>query len=281
MKPVVHLSQTHSLKRILRKALLHTVCEESRCPNISECFSRGTATFMILGDVCTRSCSFCNVRRGKEGTKVDPDEAMRLLHVVRQLNLKYVVITSPTRDDLVDGGASQFALCTRILKEGIPGIKVEALVPDMGGSVEALRIVLDAKPDVLAHNVETVPRLYNYVRKGSDYIRSLRLLENVKKLSGDITTKSAIILGFGERWDEILQVMKDLRNAGCDVLTIGQYYQPSRRHHPVLKYYTKEEFEALKEEALSLGFKWVASGPNVRSSYRAFEVLHSINIPSP
>ncbi|WP_448584361.1 lipoyl synthase [Thermocrinis sp.] len=276
-KPVLILSKTHQIKKLLRSAKLHTVCEESRCPNISECFSSGTATFMILGDTCTRGCSFCNLKRGKT-LPVDEDEPFRLLETVRLLNLKYVVITSPTRDDLDDGGSSHFAKCIKVLKENIEGVKVEVLIPDFGGSYDSLKTVMDAKPDVLNHNVETVPRLYAQVRKGADYQRSLNILKNAKELRKDIYTKSALILGFGEREDEILKVMEDLRSVDCDILTIGQYYQPSVKHHPVVKYYTHEEFEKLKEYALSLGFKYVASGPNVRSSYKAYQVVYNYSL---
>ncbi|SHK53155.1 lipoyl synthase [Thermocrinis minervae] len=272
MKPVIRLSQTHRLKGLLRQLSLNTVCEESRCPNISECFGSGTATFMILGDTCTRGCSFCNVKRGNPKGP-DPEEPYKLLEAVKRLNLRYVVITSVTRDDLEDGGASHFAKCVRVLKENLQDIKVEVLVPDFGGSIRALSVVLDSSPDVLNHNVETVERLYPRVRKGANYGRSLELLRNSKKLAPHIPTKSALILGFGETWDEILKVLEDLRSVDCDFLTIGQYYQPSLRHHPVVKYYTQEEFDRLKEIAYSLGFKYVASGPNVRSSYRAFEAF--------
>jgi len=273
-KSVLVLSKTHHLKRLLRSARLHTVCEESRCPNISECFSSNTATFMILGDTCTRGCSFCNLKRGK-AAPVDQEEPYRLLETVKLLNLKYVVITSPTRDDLKDGGAEQFFRCVKVLKDNIKSIKVEVLVPDFGGSEQALRRVLQAGPDVLNHNVETVPRLYSRVRKGADYKRSLEVLRRAKELRKGIYTKSALILGFGEKEEEIFEVMEDLRKVDCDILTIGQYYQPSVKHHPVVKYYTQEEFERLKEYALSLGFKYVVSGPNVRSSYKAHEVVYN------
>ncbi len=269
-KPVLRLSEAHRLKRILRRARLNTVCEESRCPNISECFSEGTATFMILGDRCTRGCTFCNVKRGKP-LPPDPFEPYRILEAVKTLGLRYVVITSVTRDDLPDGGASQFARCIRVLKENIPGVKVEVLIPDFGGKRCFLEKVLEEGPDVVAHNVETVPRLYNSVRRGADYRRSLEVLRAIKEIRDDVITKSALILGFGERKDEILRVLEDLREVDCDVLTVGQYYQPSVKHHPVVKYYSQEEFDEIRSVAYSLGFKFVASGPNVRSSYRAFE----------
>lgn len=272
MKPLLLLSNTHALKRLLRSLKLNTVCEESRCPNIGECFSSGTATFMILGDVCTRGCTFCNLTRGKP-LPPDPNEPYNLMQAVKRLRLRYVVLTSPTRDDLPDGGAGHFATCIKVLKENIPDVKVEVLVPDFKGSVESLAKVLSAGPDVLAHNVETVPRLYHKVRGGAKYERSLELLKWSKEIAPQVPTKSALILGFGEEWEEVLQVMKDLRSVGCELLTIGQYYQPSRQHHPVVKYYTREEFKRLEEIAYSLGFKRVASGPEVRSSYRAWELF--------
>lgn len=271
MKPLLELSKTVGVKKLLRRLKLHTVCEESRCPNISQCFGSGTATFMILGDTCTRGCTFCNLDRGK-ALPPDPEEPYHLLQAVKALNLSYVVLTSPTRDDLRDGGAEHFARCVRILKENVAGIRVETLVPDFRGSIEALRVVLSSGVDVLAHNVETVPRLYPKVRVGAKYGRSLELLKRSKELIPSLPTKSAIILGFGETVEEVLQVMKDLRAVGCDFLTIGQYYPPSLKHHPVLKYYSQEEFEKLRRIAYELGFKHVASGPNVRSSYRASEL---------
>ena len=267
-KPVLRLSEAHKVKRLLRRTSLNTVCEESRCPNISECFGRGTATFMILGDRCTRGCTFCNVKR-KYPLPVDPEEPLRLLKAVRRLGLRYVVITSVTRDDLPDGGASHFARCVRTLKDNLPGIKVEVLVPDFRGRRESLEMVLEQAPDVLNHNVETVPRLYPRVRIGSSYERSLRVLEMSKEIAPHIPTKSALIVGFGESKEEIFKVMEDLRSVDCDFLTIGQYYAPSLKHHPVVKYYSPEEFEELKDVAYSMGFRFVASGANVRSSYMA------------
>jgi lipoic acid synthetase len=269
-KPVIELSKVNEVKRILRRAKLNTVCEESRCPNISECFGRRTATFMILGDRCTRGCTFCNVRR-KHPLPLDREEPYRLLEAVKTLRLEYVVITSVTRDDLPDGGASHFARCIRVLKENIPGIKVEVLVPDFRGKEEALRSVLEEEPDVLNHNIETVKRLYPAVRVGSDYRRSLKVLGLSKSIAPHIPTKSALILGFGESMEEVFETLEDLREVDCDFLTVGQYYAPSLKHHPVVKYYSPEEFSLIEKRAYELGFKFVASGPNVRSSYRAFE----------
>ena len=273
-KPLLRFSDTHRLKVLLRKSRLNTVCEEARCPNISECFGSGTATFMILGDRCTRGCRFCNVK--KEPPKaVDINEDKRILDAVKVLGLKYVVITSVARDDLADGGASHFARCIRTLKENIPGIGVEVLIPDFRGDGKALERVLRENPDVLNHNIETVPRLYPFVRIGSKYERSLRVLKLSKEIAPDIPTKSALILGFGEKREEVLKVMEDLRSVDCDYLTVGQYYQPSRSHFPVVKYYSEEEFEEIRDIAYSMGFKFVASGSNVRSSYRAWEVYKS------
>ncbi|EDP75864.1 lipoyl synthase [Hydrogenivirga sp. 128-5-R1-1] len=270
MKPLIELSRVNEVKKLLRRAKLNTVCEESRCPNISECFGGGTATFMILGDRCTRGCTFCNVKR-KHPLPVDPEEPYRLAEAVKALGLRYVVITSVTRDDLPDGGSSHFARCVRVIREELPGVRVEVLIPDFRGSREALERVLAEGPDVLNHNVETVRRLYPEVRIGSSYDRSLRLLKESKEIAPQIPTKSALIVGFGESMEEIFEAMEDLRGVDCDFLTVGQYYQPSLRHHPVVKFYREEEFELIRERALQLGFKFVACGPQVRSSYKAFE----------
>ncbi|RLJ70856.1 lipoic acid synthetase [Hydrogenivirga caldilitoris] len=270
MKPVIELSKVNEVKKLLRRTKLNTVCEESRCPNISECFWNRTATFMILGDRCTRGCTFCNVKR-KYPQPVDPEEPYRLLDAVRKLDLKYVVITSVTRDDLPDGGASHFAECIRVLKENVPDVKVEVLVPDFRGRREALERVLREGPDVLNHNIETVKRLYPKVRIGSSYERSLNLLKVSKEVAPHIPTKSALIVGFGETMEEVLEAMADLRSVNCDFLTVGQYFAPSLKHYPVIKFYSREEFSLLEREAYSLGFKFVACGPEVRSSYRAFE----------
>jgi len=270
MKPLIELSKVHEVKRLLRRAKLNTVCEESRCPNISECFGNRTATFMILGDRCTRGCTFCNVKR-KHPLPIDPEEPYRLVDAVKELGLEYVVITSVTRDDLPDGGASHFARCIKVLKESLPGIKVEVLIPDFRGSREALSTVLAEEPDVLNHNIETVKRLYPKVRVGSSYERSLKVLEMSKDIAPHIPTKSALIVGFGEALEEVFLAMEDLRRVDCDFLTVGQYYQPSLKHHPVVKFYDEEEFDLIRERAVQLGFKFVACGSQVRSSYRAFE----------
>lgn len=263
------------IKSLLGRFELHTVCQEANCPNISHCFEQGTATFLILGDVCTRGCKFCDVKRG-DPLPVDEDEPKRLAEVVRELRLQYVVLTSVTRDDLPDGGATIFARAIREIKRQVPDCKVEVLIPDFAGSLESLKMVLKAKPDVLNHNVETIKRLYPVVRKGADYQRSLDLLGNAKRIDETIITKSGIMLGLGETWDEILQVMKDLRNADCELLTIGQYLSPSDDHLPVMKFYHPDEFLKLKKIGEDMGFAHVESGPLVRSSYHAKEQVNHI-----
>ncbi|NPB07196.1 MAG: lipoyl synthase [Aquificae bacterium] len=270
MKPTVRLSELTRMKKLLRKAKLRTVCEESRCPNISDCFSRSTATFLILGKSCTRRCSFCNVSKSLPALP-DPSEPYRLLKAVKALNLSFVVVTSPTRDDLPDGGASQFARCVELLKRH--GVKTEVLVPDFKGCPRALETVLAAGPAVFAHNLETVPRLYPRVRKGADFNRSLELLRRAKQLSPDTPVKSALILGFGEKKEEVLGVMERLRKAGVDGLVIGQYYPPSLKHHRLVKLYTEEEFRFFEEKGKEMGFRFVVARPNARSSYRAAELI--------
>jgi lipoic acid synthetase len=256
------------LKSLVRKQKLHTVCQDARCPNIGECWGEGTATFMILGEVCTRSCRFCAVKTGLP-PEYDGDEPSRVASAIRKMQLRYAVITSVDRDDLSDGGASVFADTIRRTRAACPGIRLEVLIPDFRGSSEALRVVAEARPDVLGHNVETVPRLYQSVRPGSRYRRSLDLLSNAKMMESRLVTKSSIMLGLGERHDEILEVLEDLRNAAVDIVTLGQYLQPTRANLPVEKFYTPEEFAAYRDCAYSLGFQSVASGPLVRSSYHA------------
>jgi len=256
------------LKSLVREQKLHTVCQDARCPNIGECWGKGTVTFMILGDVCTRSCRFCAVKTGLP-PEYDCDEPSRVASAVRKMQLRYAVITSVDRDDLGDGGASIFAETIRQTRAACPDVLLEVLIPDFQGSSEALRVVAEAKPDVLGHNVETVPRLYQTVRPGSHYRRSLDLLSNAKGLESRLVTKSSIMLGLGERHDEILEVLEDLRNAAVDIVTLGQYLQPTRANLPVEKFYTPEEFAEYQDRAYSLGFQSVASGPLVRSSYHA------------
>ena len=263
----------HSVRSLLGRCRLHTVCEEARCPNLGECFSLGTATFLILGDVCTRSCRFCTVAGGPPDPP-DPDEPSRVADAVRELGLSYAVVTSVTRDDLDDGGASLFAETIGAVHNTSPGTGVEVLIPDFRGDRDALRTVLDARPDVLNHNVETVPRLYPAVRPEADYRRSLGVLGVAAACVPAVPVKSGIMLGLGETDDELRRVLDDLLAAGCRLLTLGQYISPSRLHYPVERYVPPEEFERWRETALDTGFKAVASGPFVRSSYHAAEMVN-------
>jgi lipoic acid synthetase len=257
------------LRGLMRDLGLHTVCEEARCPNVGDCWNRGTATFMILGDVCTRACGFCAVKTGLPGLPPDPEEPRRVAEAVARMGLRHAVITSVNRDDQRDGGASIFAACIREIRRRLPGCAVEVLIPDFKGDREALQVVIDARPDVLNHNTETVPRLYRHVRPGARFDRSLELLRHSK--DAGLLTKSGIMVGLGEEWAEVLDTVRQIRAAGADVLTVGQYLRPSPDHLPVLRYYSPEEFEEIKRYALSLGYPHVESGPLVRSSYHADE----------
>ena len=259
------VSQTQDL---LNRLHLPTVCESARCPNRGECFSHHTATFLILGEVCTRGCAFCAVKKGKP-LALEADEPRRLAQAVSQLGLRHVVITSVTRDDLSDGGAAHYARVVEALQQHCPDVRVELLVPDFAGEEEALALVVAAGPDILAHNVETVPRLYPQVRWGADYRRSLAVLKQAKELSPKIITKSGLMLGLGEGEAEVKMVLKDLRAVECDMLTIGQYLSPSLYHTPVARYVTQDEFASWRQQALELGFGSVAAGALVRSSYKA------------
>ena len=262
-------SQSERVKQLLRGARLNTVCEEASCPNLPECFGKGTATFMILGDVCTRRCPFCDVAHGRP-LAPDAEEPAHLAETVKAMGLEYVVITSVDRDDLRDGGARHFADCITAVREANPGIRVEILVPDFRGRMDvALDILGEALPEVFNHNLETVPRLYRQARPGSDYAWSLDLIRQFKARHGDVRTKSGLMVGLGETNEEIVEVMRDLRQHDCDMLTIGQYLQPSRHHLPVERYVTPAEFEEFKVVGAELGFVHVASGPFVRSSYHA------------
>jgi len=258
----------HSAKvrNLIRSNKLQTVCRSAACPNQPECWSRGTATFLILGNVCTRGCRFCNIPKGLPA-QIDKEEPNRVASTVKSLQLKYAVITSVTRDDLPDGGASFFASTIRAIRENVPGCRVEVLVPDFQGSHSSLKTVIDASPNILNHNLETVPSQYPRVRPQADYYRSLALLDRAH-LSGTVT-KSGLMLGFGEKIEEIRAVIRDLSNVACSILTIGQYLQPGKNHLPVVKYYHPDEFIRLREEAMEIGFKQVVSGPLVRSSYHA------------
>ena len=257
------------IKGILRQRKLASVCEEASCPNLSECFSHGTATFMIMGEICTRRCPFCDVAHGKPNP-LDPDEPRQLAEAVAEMQLKYVVVTSVDRDDLKDSGAGHFAACIQAVRKANPTTTLEVLVPDFRGRMDiALSILADTPPDVFNHNLETVPRLYKKARPGADYEWSLDLLARYKSIQPDVQTKSGLMLGLGETFEEVIEVMKDCRRHEVDMLTLGQYLQPSRDHLPVDRYVHPDEFEALAEEARTLGFKRVASGPLVRSSYQA------------
>lgn len=262
------------IKTMMRSKTLHTVCEEARCPNIYECWANRTATFMILGDICTRACRFCAVNTGMP-TELDLQEPERVAEAAENMNLRHCVVTSVARDDLKDGGASIFAGTVAAMRKRLPLCSVEVLIPDFMGDEDSLRIVMDAKPDILNHNIETVERLSDRVRAKAKYRRSLELLQRAKQMQPDIPTKSSIMLGVGEEWDEILQAMDDLRAVDCDILTIGQYLQPSPKHLRVEKYYTPEQFAELKEEGMKRGFSHVESGPLVRSSYHAHEQVKS------
>ncbi len=270
----------HNLKKLARGLGLHTVCESAQCPNIGECWNHRTATFMLLGDICTRRCGFCAVPKGKPGP-IQWDEPRRVAEAVATLGLKHTVVTSVNRDDDNLGGARIFAETIRQIRELSPGCRVEVLIPDFQGLEEALKIVLDAQPDVLNHNTETVPRLYRAVRSGARYERTLRLLENAKTISPATVTKSGVMVGLGETTAELVDVFRDLGSRGVDILTVGQYLRPSLDHLPIARFYAPEEFQYLKEESLRFGFRHVESGPLVRSSYHAHEQAEATAAPRP
>ena len=258
------------LRNLMRAEQLHTVCEEAHCPNIGDCWERGTATFMILGDICTRACRYCAVTSGVP-VGLDLEEPIRLGKTVERLGLSYAVITAVNRDDLPDGGAFIFAQCVSQIRKRRPECKIELLIPDFEGNWDALQKVMDVRPDTLNHNIETARRVFRMVRPKGDYDLSLELLERAKEMDEDAVTKSGMMVGLGETWDEIVETMEDLRSVDCDLLTIGQYLRPSARHAVVEKWYKPAEFEELREIGESLGFSHVASGPLVRSSYHADE----------
>jgi lipoyl synthase len=272
------------LKSLMRELNLHTVCEEAQCPNIGECWHHGTATFMILGDTCTRSCGYCNVVHGTPDAP-DPHEPVKVASAIHALALSYVVVTSVDRDDLPDFGASHFARTIRETRARIPHCRLEVLIPDFQGSETSLHLVLDARPDVLNHNIETVPRLYRRARPGGRYERALDVLRRSRAYAPDIPTKSGLMVGLGEEWDEVVATLRDLRAAGCNIVTIGQYLRPSLANLPLARYYTPSEFAELKRIGLELGFGHVESGPLVRSSYHAHEQTESYEtaarLPSP
>jgi len=264
------------LKDLMRSKSLHTVCEEAMCPNIGECWGSGTATFLIMGDTCTRSCGFCDIKTGRP-EPLDWEEPKRVAQAVRKMNLRHVVITSVNRDERKDGGAPIFALCIQRIREVQPGCSIEVLIPDFKGSEEALKIVMDARPEILNHNVETVPRLFRKVQPQDRYEWALDTLRNAKRMDRDVLTKSGIMVGLGEEFDEVLAVMHDLAEIGVDILTVGQYLQPSREHLPIERYYRPEEFEELSRAGYEMGFRWVESGPLVRSSYRAEQQVAALS----
>lgn len=267
----------HNLKKLARGLELHTVCESAQCPNIGECWNHRTATFMLLGDICTRRCGFCAVPKGKP-KPIDFEEPRRVAEAVARLGLRYAVVTSVNRDDDNVGGAKVFADTITEIRRLMPTCKVEVLIPDFQGREDALKVVLDAQPDILNHNTETVPRLYRVARSGARYERTLKLLENVKRFSPNTVSKSGVMVGLGEDMDELLQVYRDLAAVKCDILTIGQYLRPSKNHLPIARFYTPDEFAFMKSEAQKMGFKHVESGALVRSSYHAHEQAESTGI---
>ncbi len=278
MKPKVKSPLTPEvtkMKSMLRMLNLHTVCEEASCPNIGECFGKKTATFMIMGDTCTRACPYCDVVHGKP-KPLDVDEPINVAKAVRILNLKHVVITSVNRDDIVDGGASHFAKVIEKIREEKPDCTIEVLIPDFLGKKESLKTVVKAKPDIINHNVETVPSLYPKVRHRGDYKRSLKIISWIKDMDDSIFSKSGIMVGLGEEKEEVFKVMEDLIKHNCDIFTVGQYLQPSKKHIPVKKYYTEEEFKEFEKTGYQMGFKEVYSGILVRSSYNAENVFNRI-----
>jgi len=264
-----------NLKRIMGTLDLHTVCESARCPNMGECWDHGTATFMILGDICTRACGFCAVPSGKPIGPPDEEEPLRVAEAVAAMGLRYAVVTSVNRDDQPDGGAHIFARTIQEIRKRVPGCKVEVLIPDFRGDWKALDQVLVVKPDILNHNTETVPRLYRQVRKGALYERSLELLRRAKQTHSDVPTKTGLMLGLGEEKEEVLATMQDLAARGTDILTLGQYLQPTREHLPVVRFVHPDEFAEYKQSGMKMGFKHVESGPLVRSSYHAFDQAES------
>ncbi|MFZ6030453.1 MAG: lipoyl synthase [Chloroflexota bacterium] len=265
------------VQALMRTKALHTVCEEAMCPNMGECWGAGTATFLMLGDVCTRTCGFCDIKRGQP-TALDWLEPERVAQAVKAMNLQHTVITSVNRDDRRDGGAPIFAMVIRRIRELHPGCSIEVLIPDFKGSLEALKIVMDARPEILNHNVETVPRLFKTVQPQDRYEWAAATLGNAKKLDPEVLTKSGVMVGLGETMEEVKAVMRDQRHWGVDILTIGQYLQPSKQHLPVARYVTPAEFAELKDYGLALGFQWVESGPLVRSSYHAAQQVRALSI---
>lgn len=265
-----------NVRELMRSKTLHTVCEEAQCPNIGECWGRGTATFLMMGDTCTRSCGFCDIKTGRP-SPLDWAEPNRIAESVRAMGLRHVVITSVNRDERADGGAPIFAMVIRRIRQLQPGCSIEVLIPDFKGSEAALKIVMDAQPEILNHNVETVPRLFKRVQPQDNYDWALATLRNAKRMDPLVLTKSGIMVGLGETFDEVVEVMRDLAAIGVDILTIGQYLQPSKQHLPIERYYTPQEFDRFIEIGKEMGFKWVESGPLVRSSYRAEQQVRELS----
>ncbi|MDE0608936.1 MAG: lipoyl synthase [Anaerolineaceae bacterium] len=264
------------VRGLMRSKTLHTVCEEAQCPNIGECWGKGTATFLMMGDTCTRSCGFCDIRTGRPAP-LDWAEPNRVAEAVRAMGLEHVVITSVNRDERPDGGAPIFAMVIRRIRQLQPGCSIEVLIPDFKGDEAALRTVLDARPEILNHNVETVPRLFRIVQPQDRYEWAMATLRNARRLDPEVLTKSGIMVGLGEQMDELLKTMRDLRDCDVDILTVGQYLQPSRVHLPVERFYEPKEFDFIREQGLAMGFRWVESGPLVRSSYRAGEQVRALS----
>jgi len=265
------------LRQMMRSKALHTVCEEALCPNMGECWGAGTATFLMMGDTCTRSCGFCDIKTGRPAP-LDWLEPERVARAVQAMNLRHAVITSVNRDERQDGGAPIFAMVIRRIRDLRPGCSIEVLIPDFKGSLDALRIVVDARPEILNHNVETVPRLFRKVQPQDRYEWAAATLSNAKRLDPEVLTKSGIMLGLGETLDEVQAVMRDLREWGVEILTLGQYLQPSKQHLPIERYVTPDEFAELKRYGLEIGFRWVESGPLVRSSYHAEQQVHALSL---
>jgi lipoyl synthase len=265
------------IQELMRSKSLHTVCEEAMCPNLGDCWGRGTATFLMMGDICTRTCGFCDIKRGMPNV-LDWMEPQRIAQAVKSMNLRHAVITSVNRDDRKDGGAPIFAMVIRRIREVHAGCSIEVLIPDFKGSLEALQIVMDARPEILNHNVETVPRLFKKIQPQDSYDWTRAILSNAKKMDPEVLTKSGIMVGLGEEIEEVKDVMQDLREWNVDILTIGQYLQPSRKHLPIERYVQLDEFEELKEFGMSIGFQWVESGPLVRSSYHAEEQVRALSV---
>jgi lipoic acid synthetase len=264
------------LQTLMRSKALHTVCEEAMCPNMGECWGSGTATFLMLGDVCTRTCGFCDIKHGRPSA-LDWGEAERVAQAVKSMQLKHAVITSVNRDDRVDGGAPIFAMVIRRIREVLPGCSIEVLIPDYKGSLEALKIVMDARPEILNHNVETVPRLFKAVQPQDGYDWAAATLTHAKRLDPEVLTKSGVMVGLGETMDELKAVMRDQRSWGVDILTVGQYLQPSKKHLPISRYYTMDEFAEIRSYGKEIGFRWVEASPLVRSSYHAAEQVRALS----